>query len=126
VVEAVRELLANVRGRASVGDELADAEREVEERERELDAAVEAFSVLDDVATVRDRLRTLREERDRARTRLAELETAAAPTLIVSAGDDWDVLTLDEQRSVIRAVLERVTVAPGRGLGRVTVEPRSK
>ena len=39
--------------------------------------------------------------------------------------DDWDVLTLDERRDLIRAVVDRAVVVPGRGDSRVTVEPRT-
>jgi hypothetical protein len=64
VVEAVQELIAGMRGTATVADGVGEAERELEAREQELDAAVRAFSGLEDVAA-RQRLLTLREERDR-------------------------------------------------------------
>ena len=79
---------------------------ELERAEQELDAAVRAFTGLDDVDAARDRLLELREHRDAARDRLAELQAAAAPAVTVTAGD-WDVLTLDEQRALIRAVIDR-------------------
>jgi hypothetical protein len=125
VVDAVRELLAGVSGSATVADGVAEAEREVELAERELDAAVRAFDGLD-VDAARERLLALRDERDGARERLAELQAAAAPTVTVTASGDWDVLNLEEQRAIIRAVIERATVAPGRGRGRITVEPRGQ
>ena len=53
-------------------------------------------------------------ERDQARERLAELEAAAVPAVTVSAGD-WDLLTLDERRALIRAVVAQAVVRPGRG-----------
>ena len=46
--------------------------------------------------------------------------TRAAVT--VNAAADWERLTLAERRALIRATVDRVTVAPGRGAGRVTVE----
>ena len=74
----------------------------------------------------RERLGELREQRDQARDRLAELEAAAAPTVTVTATGDWDVLTLDEQRAIIRAVVERATVAPGGGRDRISIQLRGQ
>ena len=125
VVDAVRELLEGVRGTATVASGAEEAERQLEACERELDAAVRAFTGLEDVDAARERLLGLREERDRARERLAELQAAAAPALTVTAGD-WDMLTLEERRSLIRAVVGRAIVAPGRGRGRITIEPRGQ
>lgn len=125
IVDAVRELLKGMRGTASVGDGISDAERELERREQELDAAIRAFSGLEDVVATRERLLTLREQRDEARDRFAELQAAAAPAVTVTAGD-WDLLTLNERRALIRAVVDRATVTPGRGADRVTVHPRSE
>jgi site-specific DNA recombinase len=122
VSEAVRERLEGPRGTARLSDGLADAEREIEICERELDAAVRAFSGLEDVDAARERLLELREARDRARERAAELREAAAPAVTVTASGDWDRLTLDERRALIRAVVHRAVVGPGRGRDRITVE----
>jgi hypothetical protein len=35
--------------------------------------------------------------------------------LSVNASTDWERLTVDEKRSLIRATVERASVAPGRG-----------
>jgi len=126
VSDAVRELLGGISGTASVVDGISDAERDLERAEQELDAAVEAFSGLEDVASARERLLSLRDERDRARDRLAELQAASVPAVTVSASGDWDALTLDEQRALIRAVVERADVVPGRGADRITVHPRGE
>src|SRR5262249_23112700 len=80
-VETVRALLDGVRGTATLADGLEAARRELELREEELDRAVYAFGDLDDVAAARDRLRELREARDAARERVADLEAAAVPAL---------------------------------------------
>jgi site-specific DNA recombinase len=124
VVDAVRELLAGISGTASMVDGMADAEREWERAESELDAAVRAFDGLEDVDAARQRLLELRERRNQARERADELRAAVAPTVTVSASGDWEVLTQGERRAIIRAVVDRVTVAPGRGADRVTVHPR--
>ena len=124
VVAEVKTLLRGVAGTASVAEGIAEAGREYERWEDELDAAVRAFSGLDDVAAARERLLELRGTRDRARLRLDELQVAAGPALRITATDDWDSLTLDARRALIRAVIERADVVPGRGEGRITVKPR--
>jgi DNA invertase Pin-like site-specific DNA recombinase len=123
VTEAVHEILSGVRESTGVADGIVEAERDVEQCERQLDAAVEAFTGLEDVASARERLTGLRVARDAARERLTELRAAAAPTIAVTAGGDWGVMTLDERRALIRAVVLRVDVAPGRGRERFTVQP---
>jgi site-specific DNA recombinase len=125
VIDAVRELLEGMRGTATVAQGVTDAERDLQRVEEELDAAVRAFSGLDNVDSARDRLTELREARDQARDRLADVQAAAAPAVTVTAGD-WDLLTLDEQRALIRAVIESALVAPGKGPGRITVKPRGE
>jgi site-specific DNA recombinase len=124
VVEAVQEYLRGVEGTATIADGLDDALRAWDKAEHDLEAAVEAFSGLDDVAVAREKLTALREARDQARDRLAELEAAAGPAMTVTA-DDWDALTLKEQRNLIAAVIEEATVAPGRASDRISVVPRS-
>jgi site-specific DNA recombinase len=126
VVEEVQRLLAAVVGTASGADGIEDAETGLARCEHELDAAVAAFSGLDDVTTARDRLLVLREQRDQARERLEELQAAAPARETVSAGTDWNLLTLSEQRGLVRAVIESVTIAPGRGEERITIQPRGQ
>jgi hypothetical protein len=125
VVEAARDLLEGVRGMASLADGLESARCELELREEELDRAVYAFGELDDVEAARERLRELREARDAARERVEDLEAAAVPALTVTASD-WDELTPDERRALVRAVIERVDVSPGRGRDRVVVHARGE
>jgi hypothetical protein len=113
-----------MQGTATVAAGIGEAERALERCEHELDAAVQAFTGLEDVTSARERLLELRDRRDRARERLAELRAAAAPAVTINAGSDWTMLTLEKQRALVRAVIDRVTVAPGRGTGRITVQPR--
>jgi DNA invertase Pin-like site-specific DNA recombinase len=125
VADAVKEVLAGMRGTASMASGAEDAARELERCEQELTAAVRAFSGLDDVDAARERLQELREARDQAHDRVVELEAATAPAITVTAGD-WDLLTLDERRALIRAVVDRADVPPGRGPGRIMVTPRGE
>lgn len=124
VVEAVKTILSGVQGTASADAGIAAARAEADRAESELDAAVRAFSGLDDVDAARERLASLRDARDNARDRLHELQENVLPVVTLTA-DDWEVLTLGERRDLIRAVVERAVVAPGRGDDRVTVETRA-
>ena len=112
-----------MKGTATIVDGVAEAERDLASAEQELDAAVKAFTGLEDVAAARTRLLELREARDLARERLSELDAAAAPAVTLSA-TDWDQLTLSERRALIAATIVEATVAPGRGHERITVTPR--
>lgn len=126
VVAAVRAALADVTGSASGAEGVQDAERDLERSEHDLDAAVAAFSGLEDVTATRERLHALRDARDAARDRLDDLRAAAAPTITITAGEDWDMLSLDAKRAIIRVVVESATVAPGRRADRITVETRGQ
>jgi DNA invertase Pin-like site-specific DNA recombinase len=124
VTQAVRELLDGMAGTASIGGATEHAERELDTAEKELAAAVQAFSGLDDVDAARAKLLELREQRDRKRDRLADLQAATLPAITVTA-QDWNTLTTEEQRALIVAVIDHVQVAPAsQGTDRLTVTPR--
>ena len=123
VADAVQELLRGIEGTATADTGIEVARRELEHAEETLSAAVLAFDGFDDVDTVREKLTALREQRDQARERLADLSDAVLPTIKLTA-DDWDDLTLEERRALIRATIAEAMVAPGRGADRITVTPR--
>jgi hypothetical protein len=125
VVEAVQALLADVRGTANLESGVEQAERELAARQDELEAAIRTLAPVSDERAAQERLAELRQARDEAQGRLGDLAEAAPPAVTVSAGD-WDILTLDERRALIRVVVERADVAPGRGPDRVTVQPRGE
>jgi site-specific DNA recombinase len=119
VTDAVREALSGVEGRASAEQNSRDAERELAHAQGELDAALRVLADFSDEAGARARLEELRDVRDRAQDRVERLGGARAAVTVTVA--DWDRLTLDERRALIRATVESVTVAPGQGAGRVSV-----
>lgn len=126
VQDAVKELLAGMRGTASVDAGLADAKAEVDRLDDELGAAVAAFTGLEDVQAVNQRLTGLRDQRDEALDKLHELSNTVIPAITVTA-DDWDDLSSDGRRALIAAVLNRAVVAPGgAGASRITIEPRTQ
>ncbi len=119
VVKAVRGVLADAEGRASAQSNAREAERQLEQAQANLDAAIRVLADFADESSAVERLRQLREGRDDARERLERLGGASAAVTVTAA--DWDRLTLDERRALIRATCERVSVVPGRGPNRVTV-----
>jgi hypothetical protein len=121
VVEAVQDALRGVEGRASIGEGIEAAAHELERAQDTLDAAIRAFASVMDEPAARERLAELRRERDEAQAHLEGLSAAQAPAVTVTAGD-WDVLTMDERRALVRAVVASASVAPGRGPDRVTVQ----
>ena len=121
VVEAVQEALRGIEGRAGIGEGIDTAAREFERAQGALDASIRTLGSFMDEPVARERLEELRRERDEARDHLDALSAAQAPAVTVTAGD-WDLLTLDERRTLIRAVVASATVAPGRRPNRVTVQ----
>jgi DNA invertase Pin-like site-specific DNA recombinase len=126
VTDAVRDALRDVEGRASAEAGIRDAERKLERAQADLDAAIRAFAGLEDETAARDRLAELREQRDQAQERVEQLGGRHRGTVTVSTAKDWDRLSLDARRELIRAVVERATVAPGRGHDRVALQLVSK
>jgi hypothetical protein len=125
IVQAVQNLLADVKGSASVEADVAQAERDLAARQAELDAAIRTLAPVADEGAAREKLAELRAARDDAQDRLAALAEATLPAITVSAGD-WHLLTGDERRALIRATISEATVAPGRGPDRLTIVPRGE
>jgi DNA invertase Pin-like site-specific DNA recombinase len=122
VIDAVRKALSDVTGRASAAAGVREAEATLERAQEALDSAIKAFAALGDEPAAADRLVELREARDAARIDLEQLGPDGGATLTLNAAADWDRLTLDEQRALIRVAVRQVIVAPGRGADRVTIE----
>ena len=122
VAEAVQGLLRGVSESASIAAGVDDAERYLQARQDELDSAIRTLAAVADEAAAKDRLGELRQARDEAQERLADLVEAAGPAVTVSAAA-WNTLTLAERRALIRATIAEATVAPGRATDRITVKP---
>jgi hypothetical protein len=120
IIQHVREVLADVEGRASAEDGARRAEKELAAAQNALDAAVRAFDVLGDVESARERLQELRTAVDKAQGRVDQLGGAGA-SLSISGDRDWDSLTHDEQRELIRLSIRSAIVGPGRGAERITI-----
>jgi hypothetical protein len=124
IVDVVQELLAGIEGSASIESGVGEAADELARRQNALDAAIRTFDGLEGEDAAREKLRELREARDQARERHDELLAASAPAITVSAGD-WELLSDEGKRDLIKAVIGAAVVRPGRGADRISIEPRS-
>lgn len=120
VTDAVRKAIADEEGRATVESDAQQAVAQAERDQRALDTAVRAFDGLEDETSARERLAQLRDARDASRERADQLSGQRAALTI--SGIEWDRLSLGERRALVRAVVERVSVGPGRGAERIGVE----
>lgn len=124
VVAVVREQLADASGRATARDNAARAEADVAAASDALARAIRGFAaagVADEAEAIAE-IQRLRDARDAAQAALDRLPPRR--TVKLTAARDWEKLTLDEQRALVKTVIGRVTVAPGRGsvIDRVTIE----
>lgn len=119
VTEAVKARLADVEGRASAEQGTREAADALARAQAAYDAAIRILDPLEPAAV--ERLAELRQARDEAQERMDRLGGQRA-AITVKAAEDWDRLTVDERRALIRATVAQVVVAPGRGPDRVSVE----
>jgi DNA invertase Pin-like site-specific DNA recombinase len=121
VVAAVRAALDGLEGRASIEANAREAEVALVRAQADLDAAIRAFAGLEEETAARERLAELRQVRDECQGRVDHLGGQRL-AVVISAAADWDRLSVDGRRALIRATVQRVTVAPGRGADRIGVE----
>jgi site-specific DNA recombinase len=122
VTDAVRAALADEHGHASAETNVREAEQALAQAQSTLEAAVRAFDGLGDELAARERLQELREARDDAQAHLDQIGGSTRPNLTLNAANDWDKLTLDEHRALIRATVKQALVGPGRGSDRIAIE----
>ena len=124
VIAAVRERIAGGVGRADTSSELVDAEQRATAAHaaRESTLRLMLDMGLQDDPTLRAALAEQLEACELADAEVERLR-AAADAWALSAGTDWDMLSLAERRGLIQALIARVEVAPGRGPDRVLIEP---
>jgi DNA invertase Pin-like site-specific DNA recombinase len=122
VVAEVRRLLDGIEGLATAQADLDRTAQEADAAERTYRAAVEALDPTEPAEV--ERLATFREARETARERYEHARSDANATSIAITAGDWDKLTLDEQRDLIRAVIERVEITRGQGAERISIVPK--
>ena len=116
---ATRTALREYRG--SAGDSLEALEARVAEKSAVLERIVMALDGFDDVEAVRSRIAVAKGELAQAEDALNEARAAAGFTMSPSL--DWRTLSLDAQRDLIRGVVAKATVRPGRGEVEERVDP---
>jgi DNA invertase Pin-like site-specific DNA recombinase len=122
--EAIK-LSQDVVGHASAVLELEDARVKREAAEEKLASTIRLLATLDSESVSREVLDELSAKRDVAVSDHERLLTLTTPDLTLSTSADWDALSLDAKRDVIRAVVARAVVAPGRGPDRIVVFGRT-
>jgi len=121
IIEYVQETLRGVSETSASDQVTLEAGEVLEAAQHALDAAVEAFSGLDDVASAAAKLRELQASRDAAQVAYDDAIAKQRVAGITVSADDWDRLTADEQRDLISVVIERASVSPGRGADRLEI-----
>ncbi len=120
VVQATRAALRDIEGRADARANARQAADELASAESALDAAISAFDGLGDLQATKDKLAQLGTAVDEARERLAQLGPADV-AIRVNGAEEWDRMSAEEQRALIRATIKTATVGPGRGPERITI-----
>lgn len=122
VIEATKERLREVEGRASAESEQRRLDEAAATAQADLDAAIRAFAGLDGEAAAVERITELREIRDAAKAAADQHSRSLGSALTVSV-DRWDDLTLTEQRGLIRSAIRAATVGRfGKGADRIAIE----
>jgi DNA invertase Pin-like site-specific DNA recombinase len=119
VEHETRKALREYRG--SAGESLEVLETRVSEKSANLDRAVIALTDFSDADAIKSKLAALKGELDAAEDALTEARAAAGFSMSPSL--DWRTLSLDAQRDLIRGVVARATVRPGRGTTEERTDP---
>lgn len=125
VVDEVKRLIAGFKGAATIESGVLAAQHELDAAQQALDGAIAAFSGLETEPAAVNRLRELRDARDAVRDRYDRLAADQTAMTVVITAADWDDRHIEDRRDLVRAVIERVTVEPGRGADRVRISPRT-
>lgn len=116
VVEAMREALDGCVGFRAARDNLTAARVAARRAQDDLDGALRTLADFTDEPAAVERLAELRRRRDEARDQLDAMAPADDDVLVL-LGQEWDDLTVADQRRCIRATIDRVVVRPAvRGL----------
>ena len=116
VVTVAKVELAGLFGGASAADDRRELEAALAEAQAALDNAIRfhaSTTVVEEMAAARDA----------AQERLGEVATADGDE-VWDALAHWDSTRLVTQRRLLKLVIDRAVVTPGRGLGRIDVQTR--
>jgi DNA invertase Pin-like site-specific DNA recombinase len=126
-VERFTRLLASeLVGEASNDPEVVQAERERETAQSAFDTAVEAFDGLD-AQSVKKKLQELQEGVEATQHQLDQLTVNQSTLRQINTLRDWDDMTLNQKRGLIKAFYAEITVVPTReakGIDRIRYKLR--
>jgi DNA invertase Pin-like site-specific DNA recombinase len=123
VVTEVQRLAAGILGRASSNSRARELKVVAVRDQAILDAKIRTLSGLEDEPATVQRLQELRAVRDASRDAARAAERKST-TLEITADRNWDDLTLPERRALIKALIEHVSVLPGRRPDRLRIVAR--
>lgn len=111
-----RRELARLEGFASAdpGEQLSQAARDAK---ADLEAALDAFQGVEGLGAAKRRIAELTERWQTAEREAERHDRTEGARAQMRRLDDWDRLTLDGRRAIIRATIERIVIEPVGGLG---------
>jgi len=125
VIEYVKNALRGLTGVASGAVRAQEALITLERSQAALDGAVAALDGLTAEPSVREKLLGLRDARDSATAAYEDaVDDDRSMTLAITAGGNWDELSPEGRRDLVKALIDRVVIRPGRGAERIEIEPR--
>jgi len=137
VAKKAIELSAGIKGRASAKSELEAARVAADEAKRTYTSAIRTLAGHGDESATAEVLDELRTASEAASAEHRRLELLTSPDRTVTTRRDWDKLSLDGKRGVVRATIARVVIAPSSGSrkrvprdfvdpARIAIETRTK
>jgi DNA invertase Pin-like site-specific DNA recombinase len=121
--EAAERFSNDTRGHASAAAEYNEAKANEAQTAGLLKEFAAKFAGLEEV--VEEEFEALKAEHTHWKERRKDLMPLGTSES-ANVADDWDDMTLAERRIAVRTNIASLTVAPGRGAGRVTVKPLRK
>jgi DNA invertase Pin-like site-specific DNA recombinase len=122
VTDAVQVATKDIEGRASVGATEREAEAELERAQQALDDGIRTLADYAGERATKETLDQLAHDRDEKLERV-ERFGGSRGSVRLTAAVNWEELTLDERRDLIRATVKRAVVSKsGQGAERIAVE----
>jgi len=121
VWEAAQEFAAELKGSASMAEDVEAARLKREAAETALADAIRTLAGLGGEAATKETLDELQAQRDAAVTEHERLKMLVTPDVTLHAGG---IVSFEGKRDLIRSVVARAVVKPGRGDGRIDVQGR--
>ncbi len=124
IVAWVKNALAGLTGKASSASGVGEAKAAFELAQKRYEGVLDAFADHIGEPKAVETLDRLRDARDQAKERYDEaLQADESLSVAVTVGD-WDELSPEGRRDLIKATIARAVVHPGRGAERIEIEAR--